>query len=76
MMEPDWEEVGEFVSSHQDMFPGRSLTIGEVRGGQNFQITLFKFGYHVQIDCVANSVLCLKEAVDAYPTIKMYKPGV
>jgi len=55
MMEPDWEEVGEFVSSHQDMFPDRDLTIGE-------------------IDCVANSVLCLKEAVDAYPTIKMYKP--
>ena len=24
---------------------------------------------------MANSVLCLKEAVDAYPTIKMYKPG-
>ena len=76
MMEPDWEEVGEFVSNHQDMFPGRDLTIGEVRGGQNFQITLFNFGYRLQIDCVANSVLCLKEAVDAYPTIKMYKPGV
>ena len=76
MMEPDWEEVGEFVSSHQDMFPDRDLTIGEVRGGQYFQITLFKFGYHFQIDCVANSVLCLKEAVDAYPTIKMYKPGL
>ena len=30
MMEPDWEEVGEFVSNHQDMFPDRSLTIGEV----------------------------------------------
>merc|ERR1719215_530320 len=27
-----------------------------------------------EINCVENSILCLKEAVDAYPTIKMYKP--
>merc|ERR1712032_432942 len=27
-----------------------------------------------EINCVENSILCLKEAVDAYPTIRMYKP--
>ena len=28
-----------------------------------------------EIDCVENALVCMREAVDSYPTIKMYKPG-
>jgi len=27
-----------------------------------------------EIDCVENALVCMREAVDSYPTIKMYKP--
>ena len=29
-----------------------------------------------EVNCVENSVLCLKQGVDSYPSIKLYKPGL
>ena len=29
-----------------------------------------------EVDCVENSLLCLQQGVDSYPTIKMFNPGL